>query len=109
VLTRRWSSFNREVTNREFAALPQRDYADLTQAMKAYRQDIGAGYELKNYGGGLMMVKSSSGTQGRCLFFTIREEAGVEVLTALLIYKKETQEVPRRIEETARERMEGAR
>ena len=108
-MRRRWTSFNHEVTNREFFALSQRDFASLTVAMRAFRMDEGAGYVVKHYGEGLMMIKSANQTQGRCLFFTIREERNQEVLVALLVYKKESDAVPHHVEATARRRMEEAK
>lgn len=74
--------------------------------MRAYARDLGIGYEVKAYGGGLMMVKDASRGQGRCLFFALRREAdGSETIVALLVYKKESQEAPKRVLETARRRM----
>jgi hypothetical protein len=43
--------------------------------------------------------------QGRCLFFGKESIDGVERLIVLLIYKKESQDVPERILRTARDRM----
>jgi phage-related protein len=43
--------------------------------------------------------------QGRCLFFGFEVVDDIERLTVLLIYKKESQEVPERVLKTARERM----
>jgi len=41
-----------------------------------------------------MMLKDSSRGQGRSLFFSTSQEGGVEVLTLLLVYKKESHEAP---------------
>lgn len=70
--------------------------------------EVAGGFVVKSYGDGLMMIKAANHTQGRCLFFTVREEQGDEVLTALVAYKKETQEAPERVIETARKRMDKA-
>lgn len=104
-MARRWRAFDVEAINREFAALPPDDYFRLGEAMLAYRRDEGRGYVVKNYGDGLMMVKDAAQGQGRCLFFSVRIERGEEILTALLVYKKESQETPQRILDTARRRM----
>ncbi len=104
-VTRRWRAFDAETINKEMRDLPQEDYFRLSQAMLAYRMDTGSGYVVKNYGEGLMMVRDGSHGAGRCLFFSVREEQGVEVLVALLVYKKESQEAPKRVIDTARQRM----
>lgn len=51
------------------------------------------------------MVKDDSHGQGRCLFFSVRREGSEEVLTALLVYKKESQEAPKWVHDTARKWM----
>jgi hypothetical protein len=104
-MERRWTSFNSEITNSEFLAIPAHDRAALFGAMKAYRLALPGGFVVKNYGDGLMMIKAANKTQGRCLFFSVRESGGEEVLTALLAYKKETQEVPANVLATAKARM----
>ena len=86
-------------------ALPKEAYHKLSEAMLAYRLDTRVGYVVKGYGDGLMMVKDDSHGAGRCLFFTVREEAGVDVLVALLVYKKESEEAPKRVIDAARKRM----
>ncbi len=91
--------------DKEFRAIPSTDLADLFGAMKAYRQELDGGFTIKRYGDGLMMIKANNRSQGRCLFFSLKEDDGVEVLTALLAYKKETNEVPKRLLDTARDRM----
>ena len=71
---------------------------------------------VKNYGGGLYMIKDRSHGQGRCLYFTRMVEAAsegpnaeeIENLVALLFYKKESQEAPGRVLETARARLKQA-
>jgi len=73
--------------------------------MKAFRLEIEGSYKVKNYGGGLLMIKSSNRAQGRCLFFTLVESDDVETLVALLAYKKESQEAPKQVIETARARL----
>ena len=92
-------------TNRELLALPEADFLRLTAAMKAYAIEEPSGYVIKNYGEGLMMIKDASHGQGRGLFFSVRIVGGEEVLTLLLAYKKESQEAPARVIETARRRM----
>jgi phage-related protein len=102
---RKWRPFDERIIRTEFRKLASNDWFRLTAAMRAYAKDLGIGYEVKSYGGGLMMVKDS-GAQGRCLFFTVRKDYdGSETLTALLIYKKESQEAPERIIELAKKRM----
>jgi len=77
--------------------------------MAAYRDDLGIGYRVENYGEGLWMITDGGRGQGRCVFFRrIVEGDGSEFLVALLFYKKETQKVPERILNTARRRLEQA-
>jgi phage-related protein len=104
-VARRWRSFDRETTNREFNALPFEDRKALFEAMKAYRMELGIGYLVNSYGGGLYRIKSSNRTQGRCLFFTQEERNGEVLLTALLAYKKVGNKAPKAQIETARRRM----
>jgi hypothetical protein len=102
---RRWISFDRAVTNKEFLQMPESDRLDLFEAMKRYRLLQGIGYVVKNYGDGLMMIKPNSPSAGRCLFFIETQQGDVTILKALLAYKKESDEVPKHIESTARARM----
>ena len=104
-MARRWRAFDVEAINREFAALPLEDHLCLQQTMLAYRSGEGEGYVVRNYGEGLMMVKDAAQGQGRCLFFSVHLERGTEILTALLVYKKESQEAPQRVLDTARRRL----
>jgi phage-related protein len=103
-VARHWSSFDYDTTNREFLALPGRD-----RAAPKYAKGEEGRWIVKDYGDGLMMIKPSNRTQGRCLFFTVREIEGHEELIALLAYKKESQGAPARVLDTARERMRRAR
>lgn len=89
-------------------ALPREDYKRLRYAMFNYGIDSGIAYRIENYGDGLMMVTDAGHGQGRCLFFAVKEEDGIEVLTALLVYKKETAKVPSSVLESARRRMRGS-
>ena len=73
--------------------------------MKAYRLDAGSGYEVESYGEGLKRIRRSGRSQGRCLFFAVVEQGGVETLVALLFYKKESMKAPAKHIETARKRM----
>ena len=85
--------------------------------MKAYVSDEEGKCVVKNYGDGLYMIKDRSRGQGRCLYYTRIVSAvnrGSEVertenLAALLFYKKETQEAPGHVLETARARLKQAR
>jgi phage-related protein len=104
-VVRRWLPFDRHTINRELLALPSEDYYRLTSAMLAYRKQQTSGFVVDNYGEGLMMVKDDSRGQGRCLFFTVREVDGEEVLTALLVYKKESEKADKAALRTARRRM----
>ena len=103
-MIRKFRAFDPDVINRELASLPQNDFVDLRLAMHRYQEGLEVGYTVKDYGDGLMMIKG--GRQGRCLWFHEGEaENGLRILIALLIYKKESQEVPDRILRTARARM----
>lgn len=94
-----------ETINREFLSLSDHDAATLKTAMKNYQLDTGVGYTVRNYGEGLWMLKDSGRAQGRCLFFQRQVVADKERLVAVLVYKKESQEIPARILRTAKERM----
>ena len=89
--------------------VPSDDRRRLKLAMFNYRIGAGIGYEVRSYGEGLMMVKDASHGAGRCLFFTVGVMEGEETLTALLVYKKESQEAPARVIDTACRRMKGAK
>ena len=104
-MTRRWISFDYEVTNKEFAALPVEDRQSLFKAMKAYGEVAESGFVVKDYRGGLYMLKPTNRTQGRCLFFRKVKKSDSETLVALLIYKKESLEVLRNILATAKQRL----
>ena len=79
--------------------------------MANYQADLGFGYVIKHYGQGLMMLKASNRSQGRNLFFFSKRmddpTSGetLDQLVVVLIYKKESQEAPSRLIETARQRM----
>ena len=103
-MPRRWTSFNKAVTDKEFKALPDDDRIGLFEAMKLYRKEAGKSYVVKSYGGGLLMLKPKDG-QGRCLFFCVAETGTDQLLVALLGYKKEGQKAPPRLIQAARERM----
>jgi len=104
-MSRKWGSFDTEVTNRELEAIPYPDRGALYQAMAAYAEDLDIRYSVKNYGDDLMMLKASNGTSGRCLFFSRERIGDSEKLVALLFYKKESEEAPKRVIEAARARM----
>jgi len=100
-MKRKFEPFDAEKINKEFWDLPSQDRAALMEAMSLYQQNSGIGYQVKNYGKGLEMITDSGSAQGRCLFFTRTPERFI----ALLVYKKESQKLPKRIESTARERL----
>ena len=87
----------------EFLDLPRESARDLKWATENYQSGRDANFTVKNYGKDLLMIKGSG--QGRCLFFGREVVDDVELLIARLIYKKESQEVPKRILTTARDRL----
>ena len=103
-MARKWTSFHSDTTNAELSVIPQPHRAALYAAMSAYAQDLPIRYVVKPYGDGLMMIKASNGTAGRCLFFH-DSESGALICVAVLFYKKESDEVPQRILSTAKARM----
>ena len=103
-MRRRWTSFDRTITNKELAALPREDRLALYDAMESYRDDEG-GYRLSNYGDELLMLTGGGRGQGRCLFFKVLKVKDEERLVALLFYKKETAKAPSRVVDRARKRM----
>jgi phage-related protein len=105
VIRRRWTSFDSAITNREILSVPAEDRKSLFLAMRAYREGLEIGYEIEDYGSGIKRLRRSGKSQGRCLFFAVIEREGVEVLVALLFYKKETRRAPTSKIEAAKRRM----
>lgn len=97
----RWTSFDTPTTNAEFLTIPQPDRRALFYAMERYAEGDDVGFEVKDYGDGLLMIKKR-GPAGRCLFFSHDSEE--KLLVALLAYKKESDEAPKNLLESARER-----
>lgn len=106
---RKWIPFDQDTLFKEFKKLPKQAFLDLTYAMESYAADLKSGYVVDHYGQGLLMIKDDSKGSGRCLFFAVRKHDDQEVLTMLLVYKKESQEAPKRVIETARKRMGDAK
>jgi len=99
----KWASFDPEITNAELETIPYPDRGALYQAMSAFAEGLDIKHVAKNYGDGLMMIKASNGTSGRCLFFC--EQAGDSMKPiALLFYKKESQDAPKHVIEAGRKR-----
>ena len=96
-------SFDPDTTNAELASIRQPDRGALYWAMERYGLGDPTGWIVKDYGGGLLMLKAKGERQGRCLFFT-HDEAEPPRLVALLFYKKEGQDAPSRVIDAARER-----
>ncbi len=103
-MIRKWQAFDVETINREMLALTQEDKAKLHSAMKECRQNSGIGYIVKSYGNEVMMIRANDHSQGRCLFFSVSEVNGVQILTALVVYKKEKDEVPASVLKRAEKR-----
>ncbi len=93
-MARKWISFNYDVTNAEFASIPQPHLDALANAMKMYGKSAAGGFIVKHFAQGFMTLKATNRTQGRCCFVTRQEPNGDETLIALLFYKKETQKAP---------------
>lgn len=102
-MPRKFVRFDDAVIRKEFLYLPRESARDLKWAMENYQSGRDVIYTAKSYGGNLMMIKGSG--QGRCLFFGSEVVDDIERLIVLLIYKKESQDLPERILRTARERM----
>ena len=108
--------FNADSIRQEFLALPAFDRARLMRAMKRY-QDGTEGdarpAEIDSYEGGIHRIKSSDPkAQGRGLFSRIRRKTkeakdGPELLALLVVYKKESDSVPRSVLDKARQRKKG--
>jgi hypothetical protein len=86
----------------ECASIAQPDRGALFHAQDRYAKGEDAGFVVKDYSGGLLMLKKAR-MAGRCLFFPF-EEAGEIYLIFLLAFKKESDEAPAHLIETARER-----
>jgi len=82
--------------------IPQPDRGLLFFAMQRFARGDDAGFTLKDYGDGLLMLKKK-GRSGRSLFFTYDENDKAK-LVLLLAYKKESDEAPESLVRTARER-----
>jgi len=100
---RKFAPFDDEVIRKEFLDLPRESARDLKWAMVNHQNGRELNYTLRNYGDDLLMIKGHG--QGRCLFFGKEVAGDEEKLIVLLIYKKESQEVPERVLRTARDRM----
>jgi phage-related protein len=101
---RKFRPFDRETIVGELSTLESVHRGKLFFAMECYakRDELGhAGPALvKRYGGGIEMIRHQDNEyQGRLLFY----EGDAYII--LVAYKKETEDVPRRILETAHARM----
>lgn len=96
-MERRWVYSDERTNAKEFDALPTEDRRALFRAMTSYARGDEAGYRLEAYDGGIEMITDGGRGQGRCLYFRPGIENGVEVLTILRVYKKETRKAPQRI------------
>ena len=97
-----WTNFDDEILVAEMRTIPQPDRGLSFFAMQRFAQGDNAGFTLKNYGDGLIMLKKKS-RSGRSLFFTY-DEADEAKLVLLLAYKKESDEAPESLINAARER-----
>jgi hypothetical protein len=97
-----WVNFDDEVLVAEMRTIPQPDRGLLFFAMQRFAQGDDAGFTVKSYGNGLLMLKKK-GRSGRCLFFTYDEKDSTK-LVLLLAYKKESDEVPESLISTAQGR-----
>ena len=112
-MLRKFEPFDEAVIIRELRELPRDERRALFWAMENYQNDSGFAYLVKSYGDGLMMIRDRSHGQGRCLFFkreSVVQPDGtkLERLISLLVYKKESNNVPEAVLKTARQRMEKA-
>ena len=71
--------------------------------MGRWASGLEGGFVVRDYGDGLLMIKATNRTAGRCLFFTLDENDSTLAI-ALLGYKKESNEAPKFLIATARER-----
>ncbi len=60
---RRWTSFEKRVTDKEFEAIPEDDRISLFEAMKLYARDVGKGYVIKELRGRADDDKGQRGTR----------------------------------------------
>ena len=103
-MQRIWEAWNQKRYEKELAALPLEDHKALVLAMEAYRQFRESGFTHKHYPKGVEMVTDAGNWQGRCLFFSLGLFGEVEILVVVLVYKKETQELPTQILRLAQDR-----
>jgi len=97
-----WTNFDDEILVGEMRTIPQPDRGLLFFAMQRFAKGDDAGFTLKAYGDDLFVLKKK-GRSGRSLFFTY-DEADRTSLVLLLAYKKESDEAPENLINTARER-----
>lgn len=111
-MKRKFEPFDADVINAEFAALPGSDRYRLMISMKRYQDEPDGNYRparVDSYGDGLLRIRHESGDyQGRALFSRVRSMAGrrdvPQRLVLLVVYKKESDSVPRHILQRARDR-----
>ena len=98
----RCRNFDTSTIVSECGKIPQPDRGALFHAQDRYAKGENAGFVVKDYGGGLLMLKKAR-MAGRCLFFPYEEEGEV-YLIFLLAYKKEADEAPSHLIDAARQR-----
>lgn len=99
----RWLNFDDDTLVAEMATIPQPDRGALFYAMDRYAKGEPVGFEVKDYGDDLYMIKAKGERAGRCLFFTF-DEKDRTTLVALMAYKKGSQKRPEHLIRAARER-----
>jgi phage-related protein len=100
-MNRKFRPFDEITIISELRKLPAQDRSALFEAMQHFQNGTRIGYTHKRYGKELEMITDSGVGQGRCLFF-VRDQNN---LIILLVYKKESQKLPKQIEQAARIRL----
>ena len=99
----RWINCDDATLVAEMRTIPQPDRGLLFFSMDRYAKGDDAGFVLKSYGDGLLMLKKDK-RSGRCLFFTHSPD-DARTLVLLRAYKKEKDDAPAHLIDAARERM----
>lgn len=107
-MRREFIPFDESIIRKEFLALPDLDRAKMLALIEHYQQ-CGFGNpspaQVDDYGGGLYRLRHvKQAYQGRLIFFATDRVAGFERLVILVVFKKQSQDLPQKVLETARYR-----
>lgn len=109
-MRREFEAFDSEIIRAEFRALPIEDESELAALMDDYRNAPirpEPPIQVQSYVGGIRCLRHRSPHfAGRCLFFVAEASKDYQRLVIVVIYKKETDQVPPAILRKAIDRKE---